>query len=229
MMSAENVMDLLGIFIKLRQGGTNRDEAWYAVLAKADHLAEKQVKQLLGLVKDWEKREGFKYHYHSNIDFEPTVMERPDKITDSVIRPLAPRPHPQPPVDGETGALRTQTAAELAAYFAPDAMLCIYFQDFSDVLKIEIPTNKEVVVGRTTTNSAMAPDIDLAGLGQENYGISRMHAAFSRQDDTLLIADLGSRNHTFLNGEVLYPHEVRLLRDGDQITFASLVTQIRFC
>jgi pSer/pThr/pTyr-binding forkhead associated (FHA) protein len=54
------------------------------------------------------------------------------------------------------------------------------------------------------------------------YGVSRMHAAITRRNNQLLIADLESMNFTHVYGIRLLPNEIRALQDGDEIRFAQL-------
>lgn len=81
-----------------------------------------------------------------------------------------------------------------------------------------------VLVGRAVPGSATQPDIDLTPYNGEELGVSRIHAALQRANQTLTIVDKGSSNHTFINGEKLHPHEVRVVHDGDEIRFARLIT-----
>ncbi|MCS7071755.1 MAG: FHA domain-containing protein, partial [Anaerolinea sp.] len=59
-------------------------------------------------------------------------------------------------------------------------------------------------------------------------GVSRLHAAICRQDETLTIVDMGSSNGTHLNGQRLIPDQPRVLRDGDEIRLGKLVAHIYF-
>ena len=61
-----------------------------------------------------------------------------------------------------------------------------------------------------------------------SLGVSRLHAGLRRHGDTLVLTDLGSLNHTYVNGEQLHPHEVRVLHDGDEIRFGHLVARVYF-
>jgi len=55
-------------------------------------------------------------------------------------------------------------------------------------------------------------------------GLSREHCLLTippGRGGALAVADLGSRNGTFINGDRLAPHDVTLLHDGDVLTLAS--------
>jgi hypothetical protein len=131
------------------------------------------------------------------------------------------------PIKEDTGQL-IPVAAQSPSYFGRGAKVLMYFRDFPQELAISVPDKQEVIIGRVTPNSPMSPDVDLESFNAGYYGVSRMHASLQRRGETLLISDLDSRNGTFLNGERLSPHEMRALKDGDQISFAKLLTLIHF-
>lgn len=54
----------------------------------------------------------------------------------------------------------------------------------------------------------------------DDAGISRIHAEIVREDGSLALKDLGSRNGTSLNGETLVPYRPYPLQDGDVIAVA---------
>jgi pSer/pThr/pTyr-binding forkhead associated (FHA) protein len=91
-----------------------------------------------------------------------------------------------------------------------------------------LPGNRRIVVGRKSPGSVVNPDIDLSPYEAEPKGVSRFHASLYRQDNTLVLTDLRSLNHTYINGLRLYPHEVRVLRDGDEVRFGQLTVRVRF-
>ena len=65
-----------------------------------------------------------------------------------------------------------------------------------------------IVIGRAGTCDLPLDDPDRV--------VSKQHAALRVEGDVLRIADLGSKNHTFLNGERVGT-EPRAVRDGDQV------------
>jgi len=86
-----------------------------------------------------------------------------------------------------------------------------------------------IVVGRSDdTRPGVPPGIDLAPFDAKNLGVSRSHAVLQRKDNTITLTDQGSINHTFINGERIHPHEVRVIRDGDELRFGKLSTRVSF-
>lgn len=58
--------------------------------------------------------------------------------------------------------------------------------------------------------------------------VSRQHARLEvGEDDTVTVEDLSSTNGTQLNGDHLVPHVPRLVSQGDQLRFGSVLTQVR--
>lgn len=110
-----------------------------------------------------------------------------------------------------------------------DETMVLYLRVFGSAKAIRIrPRKDEMIIGRTSPDSVMLPDIDLAPFDAANHGVSRLHAGLRRQGDTLVLTDLGSRNHTCINGQRLHPQEVRVLRNGDELRFGQLNLRVYF-
>jgi pSer/pThr/pTyr-binding forkhead associated (FHA) protein len=84
------------------------------------------------------------------------------------------------------------------------------------------------VLGRSDNTSTQKPDLDLTPYGALEKGVSRIHAAIERSEDTLTLIDMGSANGTHLNGQRLIPDQPRVLRDGDEIRLGKLVAHVYF-
>lgn len=116
-------------------------------------------------------------------------------------------------------------------YFGPESVMILHFRDanFDFELRPQL-SNHEVIVGRSTDNSAMAPDVDLAELNAAEFGVSRLHLSMMHeaQHNAIRIYDLGSANGSYINGQKLHPKEVRMLRSGDELRLGKLVINIYF-
>jgi hypothetical protein len=88
----------------------------------------------------------------------------------------------------------------------------------------------DIVVGRGSAQSAMHPDIDLEAFEGTELGVSRLHISmrYDSEHNAIHIYDLGSSNGSYLNNQRLNPHEVRFLRDGDQLRLGRMVMQVKF-
>jgi len=93
---------------------------------------------------------------------------------------------------------------------------------------ILLASKSETTFGRSDDAAGIAPTLDLTPFGAQEKGVSRMHAAIRRDENTLTLVDLGSVNGTHLNGQRLVPNQPRILRDGDEIRFGKLVCHIFF-
>ncbi|RMF81760.1 MAG: FHA domain-containing protein [Chloroflexi bacterium] len=91
-----------------------------------------------------------------------------------------------------------------------------------------LPPLKQVVFGRSTKDHNTNPHFDLTEYGAYRYGVSRLHAVIQREEEQLVLVDLRSTNGTYLNGERLAPHESRIVRNGDQISFGKLLMYVYF-
>jgi hypothetical protein len=113
------------------------------------------------------------------------------------------------------------------AYFDRRSQLQLSFRGFDETLLVEVP--ELVVFGRFHHEpNAPQPDIDLTPYGAIDKGVSRRHLQLTRDHDTIFVSDLGSANHTYLNGQRLLPHEPRILRDNDELRLGHLVLRVNF-
>jgi pSer/pThr/pTyr-binding forkhead associated (FHA) protein len=79
------------------------------------------------------------------------------------------------------------------------------------------PTGREHLLAGEVATIGRAVESDIVITGKR---VSREHAQVQRQGRRMVLADLGSTNGTFLNGErVLAPEE---LRDGDSISIGGV-------
>mgnify|MGYP001354390715 CR=1 FL=1 len=61
----------------------------------------------------------------------------------------------------------------------------------------------------------------------DDAGVSRVHAEICREGDDFFIRDLGSRNGSFLNGEMIIPYKLYPFREGDVLTVVSAEFTLR--
>lgn len=113
------------------------------------------------------------------------------------------------------------------ASFEQHASVLLHVRDASEPISLR-PTENQLTIGRADNTSPIGPDLDLTPFGAMDKGVSRLHAAIIRNEDTLTLVDLNSSNGTYLNGQRLMPDTPRVLRDGDEIRFGRLVAHLYF-
>ena len=113
-------------------------------------------------------------------------------------------------------------------HFSLNSILLLVFDQYPTPIKISVARDQVITIGRITANMAMLPDIDLNQVCADQHGVSRMHANLMRQDNCLLLSDLGSANGTRVNERSLHPHELWVLHDKDELWFAQLHCKIYF-
>ncbi|HEV8369291.1 MAG TPA: FHA domain-containing protein [Pyrinomonadaceae bacterium] len=80
------------------------------------------------------------------------------------------------------------------------------------------PGGKRVSVGRASDNELMLNDTS----------VSKIHAALLMSSEgTLLVADTGSTNGTYINGRRIAYGESRLIEDGDVVGFGDVEVRLR--
>jgi FHA domain/zinc-ribbon domain len=110
--------------------------------------------------------------------------------------------------------------------FLTSSTVSLIVQDMK--IDVEVPPDREVVLGRSSGDSPMRPDVDLSRFNGEQLGVSRLHASLRRSEETVQIADLSSKNFTYINGQQLHPREVRVLRNDDEIRLGKLTMKVKF-
>jgi hypothetical protein len=205
-------------FVQLRKSNYSPEEAWRVVQEQAKDLPSQLKRHLATLVQSWEARAGQQYR----ADNDPDMTHMTGSL--GRIKPLPSMSRRK--IGTQTSEFGT-VPPDVSKYFGKNTILLIYLPTTKDPMRVQIPLRDEVIIGRSAPDSILIPDIDMSDLG-EQYGVSRVHASLKRKDDTLLITDLGSRNHTFVNDDQLRANEIRALRSGDELRFGNLVTRIRF-
>jgi hypothetical protein len=125
----------------------------------------------------------------------------------------------------ETGGLFSEE------YYGAQSALMLEIPDIKHYFEIQPQKyDHELIIGRSTANSPMKPDIDLADYNGGQLGVSRLHLAlqYRREDNLIMVYDLGSANGSFINGQRLHPKEARLLRHGDQLRLGHFVMRVHF-
>jgi hypothetical protein len=138
--------------------------------------------------------------------------------------PIAP-PSPTKRLGVGTGSLQGKSAWGTAR-FSHDSAVILHIRD--NPVPVEIKPQEETILGRYDGSSTSTPTLDLTPYGAYENGVSRIHAAIRRGEDTLTLVDLGSVNGTHLNGQRLIPNQPRVLRDGDEVRFGKLVCHVFF-
>ena len=116
-------------------------------------------------------------------------------------------------------------------FYGRDSLLILRPRNSGAYYKLR-PQNltHELVVGRSSTNTAMTPDIDLTEEKAEELGVSRLHLAiqYVPEDSTLIVFDLGSANGSYINGQRLHPSENRILRNGDELRLGRMILRVKY-
>ncbi len=96
------------------------------------------------------------------------------------------------------------------------------FQIGDDQLAISLKMAERLILGRQSNQMTDRPDLDLARFKVAEHGISRIHATLECNEAGVYLMDLGSRNGTYVNNEILAAFSPCYLRDGDVVRFGKL-------
>lgn len=138
------------------------------------------------------------------------------------------------PVKGayDTRLLSEKTVEPLdSEFFGPESVLVLRVRGSTETFESRPQkSDHEIIIGRSTKGSVLAPDIDLSNKQATDLGVSRLHLSISYDapHSAVLIADLGSANGSYLNGQRMMAREVRVLRHGDELRLGKLVLMASF-
>ena len=113
-----------------------------------------------------------------------------------------------------------------SVFLGKSAMLALRVKGRQEPIHIEI--KDRYIIGRVHPRSDDRPDLDLNKYGAFFHGVSRKHVLITKDGNLLQIEDLDSTNGTYLNGVKLFPHQPRMLRDGDELCLGHLVMRVHF-
>jgi pSer/pThr/pTyr-binding forkhead associated (FHA) protein len=94
--------------------------------------------------------------------------------------------------------------------------------------ELTLPRAEVLIIGRRTDSPDPQPHIDLSPFGAEEKGVSRRHIQLTVTNDAVYVADLGSTNGTWLNGQRLSATTDQQLRHGDELHLGDLRIKVRF-
>lgn len=112
------------------------------------------------------------------------------------------------------------------ASLGAERKLLLHVRGFDTPLVVLL--HDRLLMGRYDAQADSVPDIDLEEFDGTRLGVSRRHAVITVDDEGLRVMDLGSANHTFINGQRLIAHQERILRDGDELRLGQLVMRVNF-
>ncbi len=92
--------------------------------------------------------------------------------------------------------------------------------------QVEVPLSRAIHMGRVDPTANVFPDIDLTEDDILDKGVSRRHARILKQENEVVVEDLGSINGTFINGKRLAPYLPETLSDGDTLQLGKLLLEI---
>ncbi|MDQ7035465.1 MAG: FHA domain-containing protein [Anaerolineae bacterium] len=238
--------ELFSEYVRMRQHGLDANEALRALRHYIEPLAQEEREELARHLRGWENNliaPGMKLP-----DNLPDTSPLPEESTHGEIWLQCPncgRKNRARDVFcyscgrllGELGYQDTRTFRSATEelyndeYFGEDSLLILTCP--KDKTRFEIRPQlqrTDIVLGRSSEEQTVSPNIDLAPLQAAELGVSRLHLSIS-YDETLeliQIHDLGSANGTMVNGQKIHPSERRILRQRDELALGRLVLNVHY-
>lgn len=93
--------------------------------------------------------------------------------------------------------------------------------------EVEVSLNKVIHIGRMDPSSTVFPEVDLTDEGTAAKSVSRRHARILKQNNVVVLEDLGSVNGTFVNGRRLDAYLPKPLNDGDVLQLGRVSIEVK--
>lgn len=215
------IQTLFNEFVELRRSGRSPEEAWQQILEKSKTLSKSDRQQLGVMAQQWEYKQRSARPGEDTIDTFDT-LNRPSSARPPYQEGTASSPDASDVAEGVPAGL------EPRHFFGAGTVLLLYPQNVDKPLSVNIESGDEALIGRLAPNTILVPHVDLEPYGGLAAGVSRVHASLKHQANALLVADMGSRNGTYINGHRLHEKELRLLQDGDELRVGQLTLIVRF-
>ncbi len=239
-------------YIQLRGTGIDAKNALSDLRFRIELLSKGDQKELVRRVREWESTR----QTTTPPPAKPPAAKAPNMPPPFDDSPIAPppsvsevlcsqcgKPNPNnevycyscgyllPSVIGRHDTVRFDQGENLPAdHFGAESTLVLVTVTTNRSYKMRPQDYKhELVIGRSE-GGTMKPDIDLTDQGAMDLGVSRLHAAlqYSSKNNIVSVSDMKSANGTYINGQKLYPQEVRVLRHGDELRLSRLVLRVYF-
>ncbi|MBI5930325.1 MAG: FHA domain-containing protein [Chloroflexi bacterium] len=215
------IQALLNEFVELRHSGCTPDEAWQLITEKTKTLSKPERQQLAVLAQQWELKQRSMRPGEDTVDTFDT-LNRPSGTDRSRSQ------SDRMPSNETSEADAIPAGLEPRHFFGAGTVLLLYPPNVDKPVAVNIGAGDEALIGRLAPNTILVPDVDLEPYGGLAAGVSRVHASLKHQANALLVADMGSRNGTYINGHRLHEKELRLLQDGDELRIGQLTLIVRF-
>lgn len=127
------------------------------------------------------------------------------------------------PTDSEITRREETENIEQILISTNDAKVSLHIVQTGQILPLVGRT--EFTIGRVSDGQSILPDIDLSPYEAYSHGVSRLHATFKINKDSITITDLGSSNGTRINKTKIPAHKDHQVTHGDIIALGRFKIQ----
>lgn len=222
MVKAEiTIKQLCQAFVYMRQQGATPDYALQELRKLRPTISPEERETLVGFVRHWEGTEGAAYPSQPDTPIKAwhPVQDKEFEENLDISKEHIERGTRQLSV---TQVNQARNSGEI------QSLIFLVKGYENNPLKFKLNKRTEIVMGRASDDNILIPDLDLNPYQATELGVSRAHATLTYEDGVLTIADMGSANNTFLNGDQIHPREIRIVPDGAELRLGKLQIRVIF-
>lgn len=213
------IKQLCQAFVYMRQQGATPDYALQELRKLRPIIGSEERETLVGFIRHWEGTEGSAYPPQPNASIKAWNPEQDREFQKNLD---ISKEHIERGTRQLSVAQVKQARNEIHS-------LIFMIKGFEDnPIKFKLDYRTEIVLGRASHDNILIPDLDLNPYQATEMGVSRAHATLTYDDGVLTIADMGSANHTYLNGVQVHPREIRIVQDGAELRLGKLLLRVIF-
>lgn len=116
-------------------------------------------------------------------------------------------------------------------YFSDGSIIILDAQNADEHFELRPQLQESrITIGRGTQSRGATANVSFTSAQSVELGVSRLHVAihFDKYQNVLRVEDLDSANGTFINNQRLYPKELRILCNRDELRLGRMLLHVKY-